>query len=277
MKRSEYMKKILLLTVVLLSMKISVAQGETDSLAVDQGDSAEASPFIELGNGGFTLNIGDKNVHQDEDDEDEDRDRRDDFFDFGILNGFDLGFNSFMVNGDLNLPAELGHFEQKRGNSTNVQIRLINLKFRMTRNAAFNFGLALDYNDWALENNVTLQPDQPEVTFLEEDIQFSKNKFKAKYLALPVRLNLASNGGVVISGGFEPQFLLRGRVKQRSSEHGKTKVDDNYNLREFRYAWVGRVGFEGISVFCRYYPKSIFADGKGPEIQNISFGIGLGF
>src|SRR3546814_485903 len=179
-----------------------------------------------------------------------------------------------MLNGDLNLPAEYDDFEQKIGNSTNVQLRFLNVDFRPSSFVRLNFALALDYNDWALENDVTLQPDQDVVTFLHEDIHFNKNKFKAKYLALPFNLQFRTANDITFAGGFEPQFLLRGRVKQRSDERGKTKVNDNFNLREFRYAWVGRIGYNGFSVFCRYYPQSIFADEEGPDMQNISFGVG---
>lgn len=261
-----------MLAVAVLSAGTAVAQGETDSLRTEKQDTSDVPSTFEVGKEGLKVNLGEK-----KNSEEERKRKKDEVFDFGFFNGFDLGFNAFMVNGDLNLPAELENFEQKLGNSTNVQIRVVNLSFRMARRAELNFALALDYNDWALENNVTLQPDQEQVTFLEEDINFKKNKFKAKYLALPINLELGSFSGVTITGGFEPQFLLRGRVKQRSSERGKTKVDDNFNLREFRYAWVGRIGFEGFSVFCRYYPKSIFTHGEGPDIQNISFGVGWGF
>ena len=204
------------------------------------------------------------------------KEKEKDVFDFGIFNGLDLGFNAFMQNGDLNLPPGSENFKQHIGNSTNVQLRFLHVDFRPYDHLAMNFALALDYNDWALDNNVTLQPDREAVTFVEEPIDFSKNKFKAKYLALPFNLQFRTTNNITIGGGFEPQFLLRGRVKQRSSEEGKTKVDDNFNLREFRYAWVGRIGYNGFSVFCRYYPQSLFADGEGPDMQNISFGLGLG-
>src|SRR3546814_15313272 len=79
-----------------------------------------------------------------------------------------------MLNGDLNLPAEYDDFEQKIGNSTNVQLRFLNVDFRPSSFVRLNFALALDYNDWALENDVTLQPDQDVVTFLQEDIHRSE-------------------------------------------------------------------------------------------------------
>ncbi|TCS83890.1 outer membrane protein with beta-barrel domain [Anseongella ginsenosidimutans] len=274
MSNSNYMKRYLLLTTAVLAAGSLTAQ-EADSLEHQKDTVIVKTTRVEISGDGIELTFGERDQDKNEDTDEKKKEK--DVFDFGILGGFDLGFNAFMVNGDLNLAPEMEDFEQKLGNSTNVQIRFLNLKFRPADFVEMNFALGLDYNDWALENDVTLQPEQEYVTFTEEPIHFTKNKFKAKYLTLPFNLQLVTFNKVTFTGGFEPQFLLRGRMKQRSQEEGKTKVDDNFNLREFRYAWVGRVGYDGFSVFCRYYPKSIFADGEGPEIQNISFGIGWGF
>lgn len=242
------------------------AQDPTDTLPdKDTGDPAGAG--VEINKDGINVTFGDK---------DKDKKKKNDVFDFGIFNGLDIGFNAFMWDGDLNQPLGFDQYSQRIGNSTNVHLRFLNITLRPETWVSMNFALALDYNDWALENNVSLQPDQPTVTFVEEPINFSKNKFKAKYLALPFNLQLSTASNITLTGGFEPQFLLRGRMKQRSAEEGKTKVDDNFNLREFRYAWVGRLGYNGFSVYCRYYPKSIFADGEGPDVQNIALGIGWG-
>lgn len=276
------MKRFLLLAITTFAAG-SLAAQEPDSAQAEQQDTVtvitkEKEVRFRISGDGVQLVLGDVEWEEtaDNDDEKDDDKKKKDVFDFGIFNGLDLGFNAFMVNGDLNLPGEFGNFEQRIGNSTNVQLRFLNVDFRPYHFIRLNFALALDYNDWALENAVTLQPEQEQVTFLQEDIHFTKNKFKAKYLALPFNLQLRTPNNITFTGGFEPMFLLRGRVKQRSEERGKTKVDDNFNLREFRYAWVGRVGYNGFSVFCRYYPKSIFADLEGPDMQNISFGVGWG-
>lgn len=246
---------------------------ETDSLERDTKDSTAKSPVEMTEDGALRVRIGESD---DPDEREDKKDKRDKPFKFGIFNGVDFGFNTFMVNGDLNLPSELDDFEHKIGNSTNVQLRFLHLDFRPSEHMRLNFAVGLDYNDWALERDLTLQPDRPQVTFARDEPQFSKNKLKAKYLIFPLNVQFKTSNKITFTAGFEPQFLLRGRVKQISEERGKTKVDDNFNLREFRYAWVGRIGYDGFSLFCRYYPRSIFADGEGPDMQNIALGVGFG-
>lgn len=196
-------------------------------------------------------------------------------FDFGIFKGLDIGFGALMDNGSLNMSEENQEFDHRLVKSNNVQIRFLNANFKYGV-ASLNVALALDDNSWDLKQPVTMQPNEEEVRFVEESFEMKKNKFKTTYLAFPVNLRIHARNDFKVAVGWEPGFLLNGRVKQKSSEEGKTKVKDDYNLRNFRYAISGRIGYKSFTLFVRYYPQSIFADNRGPDLQSIGFGLGWG-
>ena len=134
-----------------------------------------------------------------------------------------------------------------------------------------------------LKNNVTIQQDKPILSYTSDAVDYKKNRFSSQYLRIPLSVQLRTKqdkNGDKLNFVFGPEigFLLNGKVKQVSSENGKDKFKDDFNLNPFRYGAFARLGYGGTGVYVKYYANDVFADGQGPtDFKNLSFGLMFGF
>ncbi len=76
--------------------------------------------------------------------------------------------------------------------------------------------------------------------------------------------------------GPEVSFLLNGKVKQISAEHGKQKFKDDYDFQPVRVGGTLRIGYGGIGLFTKYYFNDMFTSPTQKGLKNMSFGITFG-
>jgi len=140
--------------------------------------------------------------------------------------------------------------------------------------------------DWTLirlRDNITILPNEPVLTYKQDNIDFSKNRFSSSYLRIPLSFDFRSKKDskgnrfhFVI--GPDGGFLLDGMVKQISTEFGKQKIDDTYHFATFRYGGFFRVGYGDFGIFAKYYVNDMFENSpEQDELKNFSFGFTLGF
>ena len=152
-------------------------------------------------------------------------------------------------------------------------------------NSYFKVYLAagFDWHHMRLKQNITILPDQPELSYQAEAIDFKKNRFSSNYLRVPLGIQFRTkddqNGKkIYFVAGPEAGFLLNGKVKQISDEKGKEKVKDDYNFEPLRYGAFARFGYGAWGIYGKYYFNDVFAEGQGPsDFKNLSFGVMLGF
>jgi hypothetical protein len=81
--------------------------------------------------------------------------------------------------------------------------------------------------------------------------------------------------------GFKAGILINAYAKVKYSENGETKKykdRQDWNVNDFRYGVVGRIGLGNFNLFGYYSLTPIFKDGKGPdmaEISTVSVGLSL--
>ena len=196
---------------------------------------------------------------------------------------FDLGFTKLVDNGSFTLSPQNQFLAYKPWKTSTVGFDVLQFGYRF--NSSFKVYLAAGF-DWTLirlKNNITILPGQPVLSYREDAIEYSKNRFSASYLRLPLGFELRSkddNRGkkfrLVI--GPEGGFLLNGKVKQVSGEKGKQKVKDDYHFSSFRYGAYARIGYGGAGLFAKYYFNDMFENSPAQSgLRNMSFGIMFGF
>jgi hypothetical protein len=117
------------------------------------------------------------------------------------------------------------------------------------------------------------------LTYKQDDIDYSKNRFSSSYLRLPLAFDFRTNEdnrGNRWHFVFGPEggILLEGMVKQISQEYGKQKFYNPYNYANFRYGGFLRLGYGSFGVFAKYYVNDMFPN--SPEqagLKDFAFGV----
>ena len=199
-----------------------------------------------------------------------------------VFDHFDLGFSRYLDNGSFTLSPANSFLEFEPAKTSNVGFDFFELKYKSGSSFAFYIAAGLDWNHIRLKQNITIQKDQPELSYVADNVNFSKNRLSSRYLRLPIgfEFNTRVQQGKYfrIVAGPEFGFLLNGKLKQVSKERGKEKFKDDYNFNPFRYGAHLRLAYQNTGIFAKYYFNDVFAKNQGPEdFKNLSFGLTWGF
>jgi hypothetical protein len=272
------MKPLLLTTILALSITATQAQS-------NQADSTKTSH-----NTGITIGYGDDATHlnlknrRKGDTSDTRKDHTYPKYSFGItLARMDLGLATLVDNGSFTLSPKNQFLSYRQWKTSNVGFDVLQTGVRFSN--AFKIYLAAGF-DWTLirlRDNITILPNQPVLTYRQDNVDYSKNRFSASYLRIPLMFEFRTNEDAAgkrfhIEVGPEGAFLLQGKVKQISDQFGKQKYYDDYHYTTFRYGAVARIGYGAWGIFAKDYFSDMFEnspDQKG--LKEFAFGIMLGF
>jgi len=199
------------------------------------------------------------------------------------LSRIDLGFATLVDNGSFTLSKQnqFLHYNQWKTSNVGFDVFQFGVKFSGTFKIYLSGGF-----DWTLirlQDNITMLPGQPSLSYKQDNIDFSKNRFSSSYLRIPLSFDIRSKQdyrGNRFHFVFGPDggFLLGGMVKQISSEFGKQKFYNDYNFTTFRYGGFVRIGYGDFGIFAKYYFNNMFENSPQQDgLRNFSFGITLGF
>jgi len=203
---------------------------------------------------------------------------------FGLtFSRFDLGLATLVDNGSFTLSPQNQFLNYRSWKTSNVGFDVIQMGVRFSD--AFKVYLSGGF-DWTLirlRQNITILPNQPVLTYRQDNIDYSKNRFSSSYLRIPLSFDFRSKENAdgkrfhfVI--GPDAGLLLNGRVKQISHENGKQKIDDDYHFTKVRYGGFVRVGYGGWGLFAKYYTNDMFENSPAQKgLKNFSFGFTFGF
>jgi hypothetical protein len=278
------MKRIIFTTIISMALTSAFAYSSvTDTVKVDSLAKTKKGHSIKLGYGedasGININTDRKNdtivTHST---------RIYPKFSIGLtLARLDLGLATLVDNGSFTLSPQNQFLRYRSWKTSNVGFDLVQMGARFSSNFKIYISGGFDWTLIRLRDNITILPNQPVLTYRQDNIQYSKNRFSSSYLRIPLSFDFRTNENAdgkrfhfVV--GPEGGFLLNGRVKQISKENGKQKIDDNYHFTTFRYGGFARVGYGAWGLFAKYYVNDMFEN--SPEqagLKNFSFGIMLGF
>jgi hypothetical protein len=205
-------------------------------------------------------------------------------FSFGLtFSRFDLGLATLVDNGSFTLSPQNQFLRYRSWKTSNVGFDLVQMGVRFSPNFKIYLSGGFDWTLIRLRDNITILPNQPVLTYRQDNINYSKNRFSSSYLRIPLSFDFRTNENAegkrahfVI--GPDGGFLLGGRVKQISTENGKQKIDDDYHFTHFRYGGFVRMGYGDWGIFAKYYFNDMFENSPAQKgLKNFSFGFTLGF
>ncbi len=201
--------------------------------------------------------------------------------------GLDVGVNGFMSSGyDISTPENYPFLELDYARSRSIAWNMGQYNVKLVKNyVQLVTGLGLEWNTYSLRNNVTLLTDAPTVSAVNENVNFSKNKFRTIWVNAPLLLEFNTSKdedkSFHVAGGVTFGYnMFRNRLKQEFSANGdnvKRKLKDDFNVNPFRYSLTARVGYGDFTLFANYALTELFKSGRGPEVYPFSAGININF
>lgn len=193
----------------------------------------------------------------------------------------DLGFSRLIDNGQFKLSPENEFLGYKMGKTSTFSFDVLQFGYRFGSNFKIYVAGGFDWTLIRLKNDITINKNTADLSYTNENVAFSKNRFSSSYLHIPLNFEFRTKENdkgkrFYVVFGPEISFLLNGKVKQISTERGKEKFYDDYNFQSLRYGGTFRVGYGGIGLFTKYYFNDMFNTSAQSGLNNMSFGITFG-
>jgi hypothetical protein len=214
------------------------------------------------------------------DDEEEETEKDEaDLVKFSWLN-VDIGLNNYLQDGDFKLPDEFDFMEVRPARSINVQLTFVKPGFSLIdRHLSVLTGIGLDYNNYFYDANQLIAPDADELRGQSIQEGYDKYKLTTQYLFAPLEFRYESNPGnhgssFRLVGGGRVGYRVRSFTKLVENDADKIKDFDDFNLRQFKYGLVGRIGYGRLNLYANYDVTTLFEDdANAPDLQPIAFGL----
>jgi hypothetical protein len=146
----------------------------------------------------------------------------------------------------------------------NMVKHIVNLKY----------GLGLELNNYRYSENIKFQKSGMPLVIMD-NINYSKNKLAADYLTVPMMLNFNftpnRKDGFGFSVGASAGYLYSSRQKTISSEHGKKKFKEDFELRKWKLSYIAELSLGPIKLYGSYATQSMFEKGLDQTPYNVGF------
>lgn len=198
---------------------------------------------------------------------------------FDIIFRFDLGYTTLIDNGSFTLSPQNDFLSYRQGKTSNVGFELVELGYRFNKNFKISLAGGFDWTLIRLNQNITIQKNTPTLTYVVDNINYSKNRFSSTYLRVPLNFEFRTNESrkgkrLTWIVGPEAGLLLGGRVKQISEENGKQKIDDDYHFTRLRYGAFTRISYESVGIYAKYYMNDMFENSPAQAgLKNFAIGL----
>jgi hypothetical protein len=239
----------------------------------------------------------DNAISKDDDDDFESADDDDDWYESrrtrkrgGTSSTFavDLGMNNFLENGKF---PDNQQYTVKPWGSWYVAGNAV-LKTHVGGKFFLEWGGGIAWYNFKFQDSRTLVTKGPDAVVFSQDardLSFEKSKLTATYLGLHLvpLLDFGRNyhkphpfemRGKSFRMGAGPYagYRIDSYTKQMYKEDGDKEKDhnhDNFYLSNLRYGIRAQVGFRATDLFFQYDLNGLFNEGRGPELNALSFGI----
>ena len=202
----------------------------------------------------------------------------------------DLGFSNYTDNTDYSSLAAQQYapgsnaswFKLKDGKSRNVNIWFFMQKLNMVKHVVnLKYGLGLELDNYMYEQPIRYQentlaiPNPPRIN-LDGTVgrTYKKNKLATDYLTVPLMLNFNftpdRKKGFGFSAGISAGYLYSARNKTITSDEGKKKAKDDFELERWKLAYIGELTLGPVRFFGSYAFKSMYE--RGLDIKQYNFG-----
>ncbi len=282
------MKRIFTLCIALCSVLTSFAQTDTTG----KQNQPPADDTIRIGGMVIIRKAGSKDRQMKEDTAYKMRNRRGDKPSNLTTNWwiFDFGFSNYSDKTNYSSAAAQAYapggnktwFDLKDGRSRNMNIWFFMQKLNISKHVLnLKYGLGLELNNYYFKQPIRYQentaaiPDPPRV-ILDGTVgrKYEKNKLATDYLTVPMMLNFnftpKRNKGFGFSAGVSLGYLYSARNKTITSDEGKKKTKDDFELEKWKLAYVAELSMGPVRFFGSYAAKSMYE--RGLDIKPYNFG-----
>ncbi len=209
---------------------------------------------------------------------------KDSGFSIGLtFSKFDLGLVTLVDNGSFSLSPQNSFLSYNTWKTSTVGFDVWRFGYSFTPKFKISLAAGFDWTLIRLQKDITILADQPTLTYRVDNIHYTKNRFSASYLHVPLyfdyRSNPDKNGNrFYFIASPEVGFLLNAMVKQKSNEMGKKKAWNDYHFAHFRYGAALHLGYGNEGIFFKYYFNDTFENSPAQNgLKIFSFGFTSGF
>ena len=197
----------------------------------------------------------------------------------------DLGFANYNDKTNYGSPgaqtfapgASSDWFRLRTGKSIDVNIWLFMQRINLISHVVnLKYGLGIELNNYRYEANIKYLTN-PTRVFMDS-ISYSKNKLAADYVTVPFMLNFNftphRREDFGLSVGASVGYKYSSRQKLKSSEFGKKKTFDDFDMEPWKISWIGELQLGWLKLYGSYATKSMFQKGldQRPYTVGIRFG-----
>ena len=202
----------------------------------------------------------------------------------------DLGFSNFVDNTNYSSAGAQQYapgsneswFELKDWKSRNVNIWFFMQRLNVAKHVLnLKYGLGLELNNYRFKQPVRFTDNPlavvnpPIVTYdVTANRTYEKNKLAADYLTVPIMVNLnftpGRSEGFGLSFGVSAGYLYSARNKTITSDEGKKKAKDDFDLEKFKLSYIGELSLGPVKLYGSYAIKNMF--GRGLDMTPYNFG-----
>jgi hypothetical protein len=167
-------------------------------------------------------------------------------------------------------------FRLRTGKSVDVNIWLFMQKINLIKHVInLKYGLGIELNNYRYEANIKYLTNPTRV--IMDTISYSKNKLAADYVTIPFMLNFNftpnRKNDYGLSVGASVGYKYSSRQKFKSSETGKKKTFDDFDLEPWKISWIGELQLGWLKLYGSYATKSMFQRG----LNQIPYTVGIRF
>ena len=204
----------------------------------------------------------------------------------------DLGFANYNDNTNYSSTAAQQYapgsngswFALRSGKSVNVNIWFFMQRLNIAKHVLnLQYGLGLELNNYRYKQNIRYNANppatnNPPIVTLDNTANrsYKKDKLAADYLTAPLMLNFnftpgRHGDGFGFSGGISAGWLYSARNKTITSDEGKKKAKDDFDLERFKISYVGEVTLGPVKLYGSLAMKNMYK--RGLDITPYNFGV----
>ncbi len=208
--------------------------------------------------------------------------------DLGVSNYVDNTVYGPGTDADQYAPgSNASWFDLRNGKSINVNVWIVTQKLNLVKHVVnLKYGIGLELNNYRYKQpirydaNPPATPNPPIVSLdplAGVSRTYRKDKLAADYLTAPLMLNFNFTPHRLrffgLSAGVSAGFLYSARNKTITSDEGKKKAKDDFDLNRWKLAYVGELSLGVIKFYGSYAFKSMYKRGLDITPYSVGFRI----
>jgi hypothetical protein len=174
-------------------------------------------------------------------------------------------------------------FDLNDGKSKNVNFWIFMQKLNVSKHVLnLKYGLGLELNNYSYKQNIRYNATpaavvNPPRVSLDGTVgrTYKKNKLAADYLTVPMMVNFnftpKRNKGFGFSAGISVGYLYNARNKTITSDEGKKKAKDDFELEKWKLSYVGELSLGPVRFYGSYAFNNMYERGLDMTPYNFGF------